>query len=77
MPEDLPESILEAGPVMSEENGGAYYEAIKAAKRRIVLQALERSGGNVTAAAKQLGVHANHLHRLMRTLELRNDVSLR
>jgi len=35
---------------------------------------LDQSTGNITEAAKLLGVHANYLHRLMRNLELRPPI---
>ena len=40
----------------------------------MIVNALEQSNGSITEAAKQLGVHANYLHRLMRNLELRTSV---
>ena len=68
--DDLPERILESA------NSGKvpmakYYEAIKQAKRELILNALEQANGNYTEAANALGVHPNNLHRLIRTLELK------
>ncbi|NQZ95353.1 MAG: hypothetical protein HRU01_02480 [Myxococcales bacterium] len=40
-------------------------------KRRLVLRALERAGGNQTRAAAALGMHQSNLSRLMKTLDLR------
>ena len=34
-------------------------------------KALEQARGNYTEAAKQLGVHPNNLHRLIRSLDLK------
>jgi transcriptional regulator with GAF, ATPase, and Fis domain len=68
--EDLPENILDCAKC----EGGAsanYHEAIRSLKKQLILDAMERAGGNITEAAKLLGVHANYLHRLMRNLELR------
>ncbi|HYV25644.1 MAG TPA: sigma 54-interacting transcriptional regulator [Pyrinomonadaceae bacterium] len=68
--DDLPRRVVD-----SAENASAteatYYEAIKDAKRLIVLNALEQSKGNYTEAAKALGIHANNLHRIIRTLDLK------
>ena len=69
-PEDLPERLLETA------NAGTmpvarYYEAIGQAKRQLILNALEQANGNYTEAAKQLGVHPNNLHRLIRNLDLK------
>ena len=65
--DDLPESVLEG---TSPETGGSVtlYDRLRDAKRDIVLDALEQTGGNFTLAGELLGVHANHLHRLVRTL---------
>jgi Nif-specific regulatory protein len=67
--DDLPESVLEAG---SPEPGGSVtlYDRLRDAKRDVVVDALRRTGGNFTHAGELLGVHANHLHRLVRTLEI-------
>jgi DNA-binding NtrC family response regulator len=74
-PEDLPETLLEgappAGPGGQASAPQDYHEALNEAKRRIIRDALAASGGNVTRAAEGLGLHANHLHRLMTTLGLR------
>jgi transcriptional regulator with GAF, ATPase, and Fis domain len=71
--EDLPETLLET--VFPGETGeGAeadYHAALNAAKRRIIREALAAHGGNVTRAAERLGLHPNHLHRLITTLGLR------
>ena len=71
--EDLPETLLE-----SAESGGntpaKYHEAIRNLKKQMILTALDQSTGNITEAAKLLGVHANYLHRLMRNLELRPPI---
>ena len=70
---DLPERILE-----SANNGkvpmAKYYEAIKQAKRELVLNALQQANGNYTEAANALGVHPNNLHRLIRTLDLKTAI---
>jgi DNA-binding NtrC family response regulator len=71
--EDLPETVLESA---REESGAPakYHGAIRNLKKQLIVNALEQSNGSITEAAKQLGVHANYLHRLMRNLELRTSV---
>jgi transcriptional regulator with GAF, ATPase, and Fis domain len=69
-PDDLPERLLESASV-SKLPMAKYYEAIKQAKRELILNALEQAKGNYTEAANALGVHPNNLHRLIRTLDLR------
>jgi transcriptional regulator with GAF, ATPase, and Fis domain len=71
--EDLPETVLESA--REESSAPAkYHGAIRNLKKQLIVNALEQSNGSITEAAKQLGVHANYLHRLMRNLELRTSV---
>ena len=72
MIDDLPESVLEAGAPAGDAQGGGFHELVNDAKRRIVLAALDSSGGSYTDAARQLGIHANNLHRLIRNLNIRD-----
>jgi transcriptional regulator with GAF, ATPase, and Fis domain len=72
LPEDLNEELFEK-ELPAEVNTPFYHDAVKQAKQRIVRSALERSGGNVTEAARELGIHPNNLHRLIRNLEVRSQ----
>ena len=70
LPEDLPESILEkAEPAISAVN--AFHDAVREAKKQLILNALEQAQGNYTDAAHLLGLHPNYLHRLIRNLNLK------
>ena len=78
LPEDLPETVLEAEP---DADAGAappavtkYHEALREAKRQLILGALRQSSGSFTEAARLLGVHPNYLHRLIRNLNLRPEI---
>jgi DNA-binding NtrC family response regulator len=73
MAEDLPDSAQENA---QDETTAAttYHESIRNLKKQMILNSLEQANGNMTEAAKLLGVHANYLHRLMRNLELRAKV---
>jgi Nif-specific regulatory protein len=71
LPEDLPESVLEAAPQRPQAK---FHEAVNEAKRRIVLDAIEKAQGNFTEAGKLLGIHPNNLHRLVRNLDLKPDL---
>jgi Nif-specific regulatory protein len=71
LPEDLPESILEAEsaellPVME------YQKAVNEMKKGLILKTLEQADGNYTEAAKLLGLHPTNLHRLIRTLDIKS-----
>jgi Nif-specific regulatory protein len=69
LPEDLPDSILEE-TASSGEPVTALHDGIREAKRKLIEQAIEQANGNYTEAAGILGVHPNHLFRLIRTLNL-------
>ena len=69
-PEDLPETLLEAGPPPGAA-GVRYHEGVTEAKRRLVQDALAEAQGNVTRAGALLGLHPNYLHRLLSSLGLR------
>ncbi len=72
-PEDLPESVLECEPAPGFA-GGKYQTVVRDTKRQAILKAVEQARGNVTEAAKLLGVHPNYLHRLIRNLNLRPEL---
>jgi transcriptional regulator with GAF, ATPase, and Fis domain len=67
---DLPETIWEGAEDEHLSSGTASYHAqLAEAKRRIVTEALNASGGNYTEAARRLGVHVTYIHRLMRAFK--------
>jgi Nif-specific regulatory protein len=69
LPEDLPESIVEhAGP--DGRTATALHDGVREAKKALIERAIDQAGGNYTEAAKILGVHANHLFRLIKSLDM-------
>ena len=76
LPEDLPEVVLESGTSPAQESSG-FYEALKDSKRLLILRAIEKSNGNFTEAAKLLGVHPNNLHRMIKSLNLRDVIKFK
>jgi len=70
LPEDLPDSILEE-TASSGEPVSALHDGIREAKKLLIERAIEQASGNYTEAARILGVHPNHLFRLIRTLNLK------
>lgn len=70
--DDLPDSVLEHGV-----RGGAVstncHHAVEESKQQIVMAALRRAEGNRAEAARQLGLHANNLHRLIRNLNIQDS----
>ena len=48
------------------------HDAVKDAQKQAIIRAYKQAKGNYTLAAKILGIHTNHLHRLIRTLQLKS-----
>jgi Nif-specific regulatory protein len=72
LPEDLPEVILErAGPTTEVNAVNAFHDAVRDAKKHVIITAVEQANGNYTEAARMLGLHPNYLHRLIRNLSLK------
>jgi Nif-specific regulatory protein len=67
-PDDLPEAEL---PAADRDSDSRFHSGVAAAKRRLILEALEESNGSMTEAARLLGLNANYLHRLRNNLGLR------
>jgi DNA-binding NtrC family response regulator len=80
---DLPEELMvgsiapDAAAVTDSEDlfDLPYNEAVAAARRLIVLRALEQAGGHQTRAAERLGVTQPYLSRLVKQLGIRRDES--
>src|SRR5262245_20308516 len=69
-PDDLAETLYETGN--NTVKLAEYHEQVKEAKSTIIIKALEEAGGNYTEAAKRLGILPTNLHRLVRSLNLRD-----
>jgi DNA-binding NtrC family response regulator len=72
--EDLPESVLEQR-APEEITEGKYHASLKEHKRQLILAAIEQTRGNYVEAAQILGVHPNYLHRLIRNLQLKDEIN--
>ena len=72
---DLPECVL-AQPALINSKHSKFHSAVQTLKKSLILQAMHESQGNCTHAAKNLGLHANYLHRLIRNLGLRSSVRM-
>ncbi len=73
-PEDLPEALLESGTAASPSIGG-YHQAINELKKELIIRAVTDANGNYTEAAKRLGLHPNHLHRIIRNMGIKPALS--
>jgi Nif-specific regulatory protein len=74
LPEDLPEAVLETEVSPADASALKYHEAVKQTKKQIILNAVSEAKGNYTDAARLLGVHPNYLHRLIRNLNLKDQL---
>jgi transcriptional regulator with GAF, ATPase, and Fis domain len=78
LPEDLPESVVNRPAIdVRRDLTANYHHGVAEEKRRLILDAIDRSGGNYTAAAKLLGLNPTYLHRLLRNLNLRDAADRR
>jgi len=71
--EDLPSNILEAQP--AELSKSRYQDVLNEKKKELVVSALKEAAGNFPEAARLLGIHPKYLHRLVRNLKLKAEVS--
>jgi transcriptional regulator with GAF, ATPase, and Fis domain len=73
--EHLPPPTVETG-----KSGGhstmSIRDSAKAARKQAIIRAYREASGNYTRAAKILNVHPNHLHRLIRILNLKSDLGM-
>ena len=74
LPEDLPESLLEAAP---RDSGAKYHNSVGRAKCDAILDAYEQGNFDYKQAAKLLGLHPNYLLRLVRNMGLRDEINKR
>jgi len=68
--EDLPDAVIE-GRRPSQQGTPKFYHAVIETKKHLITDALKQVDGNYTKAAELLGIHPNNLHRLIRTLGLK------
>lgn len=72
LPEDLPEAVLEKAEASAPgASMTAFHDALREAKKQLILNAFEQAQGRYTEAAKLLGLHPNYLHRLIRNLNMK------
>jgi len=74
--DDLPEELYEqASPPAAQPSapGATYHDAVTAAKRAILREALRAEAGHQTRAAKRLGLTQPYLARLMKNLQVRSE----
>jgi transcriptional regulator with GAF, ATPase, and Fis domain/pSer/pThr/pTyr-binding forkhead associated (FHA) protein len=73
IPEDLPQEILDSVSTPQALNGG-FHDAVRAAKRSLILDAMHRASGSYTEAAQLLDLNPTYLHRLIGNLDLKSEI---
>jgi Nif-specific regulatory protein len=74
LPDDLPEVLLESAAASVSEGDSSFHDQVLRTKKQTILDAMKQTQGNYTAAAKLLGLHPNYLHRLIRNLNLKDEL---
>ena len=72
--EDLPESLLEQN-APEDIHEGKYHASVKELKKQLIVDAVVQTQGNYVEAAEILGVHPNYLHRLIRNMNLKEELN--
>jgi len=75
LPEDLPDALLET-KVTADGPFTTYHEAVVQHKKQIILRAFAEAKNNHAEAARLLGIHPNYLQRLIRNLNLSEQMKL-
>ncbi len=71
LPEDLPESLLEVAP---KDSKAKYHQSVGQSKHDAIVDAYVQARGDYKQAARLLGLHPNYLLRLVRNLNLRDEI---
>jgi len=73
LPEDLPEPLLEQQS--SEAVAALYHHTLNQTKKQLVVTAMDDAKGNHVEAARLLGIHPKYLHRLIKNLSLKSELT--
>jgi Nif-specific regulatory protein len=73
LPEDLPESLLEIPPGPGRELP-RFHEAVIETKKRVIIDAFRQARRSYVETARLLGLHPNYLHRVIKNLELKDQL---
>ena len=71
LPADLPVTLQNEDDV--KHGASDYHDAVSDFKKRIIQEAMRKSGDNCAEAARMLGVHPNYLHRLIKKLGAKSE----
>ena len=73
LPEDLPEPLLEIPPAPGRELP-RFHEAVIETKKRMILDAFRQAQRSYVETARLLGLNPNYLHRVIKNLELKDQL---
>jgi Nif-specific regulatory protein len=69
---DLPMELQRKGT--PADSAASFHEAVQEKKKEVILNAIERCNGHMTEAARYLKLQPTYLHRLVRNLDLREEI---
>ncbi len=74
--EDLPESIIESRRASAPAGGAPqnFYMAVNEMKKKLILETFQQAKGSYIETARLLEMHPNHLHRLIRNLNMKTEL---
>ncbi|MDQ2839890.1 MAG: sigma 54-interacting transcriptional regulator [Acidobacteriota bacterium] len=72
LPEDLPEPLMDSAP---KDAKAKYHQSVGQAKHDAIIDAYVQGRGDYKLAARVLGLHPNYLLRLVRNLNLREEIN--
>ena len=70
-PQPVTSDVSGANPARAGNSSRPLGERVDGFRRRAIVEAVERHGGNWAAAARELGIHRSNLHQLATRLGLR------
>ncbi len=74
LPEDLPETLWETADFGRQSDQLNYHESVQARKKELILRAFQAGQGSYVETAKILDVNPNYLHRLIRNLNIKDEL---
>ena len=76
LPEDLPDCVIEASAAAgTPADKEKLHAAVIETKKKAIIDAFKTAGGNYNATARALGIHTNYLHRLIKNLGIKSQLT--
>jgi two-component system, NtrC family, response regulator HydG len=74
LPEDLPEDFLTIRLPNESVEISTFHDAVRENKKELIIKAFCEAKGSYVETAKILDVNPNYLHRLIRNLEIKDEL---